>query len=257
MRTNYIYKGYCQDVMKKNFDNESVDLIFADPPYNLSGNGLKWRNKGFGGDWFMMNENWDRMTSPKYLQFTKEWLSESYRVLKPRGSIYISCTYHNIGELMMISKALGFSPRNIITWHKNNAMPSMTKRSFTHSCEYVLFLSKDKNWIFNYKKMKEVNPEKTIDGSQKQMRDLWVIPVCQGKERIKDKTGRAAHPTQKPEALLKRIILASSNKNDIVLDPFLGSGTTAVIAKQFGRKWIGIETKDKYIKIAQKRIRNS
>ncbi len=255
MKLNYIYKGDCRKVMKKELPNESIDLVFADPPYNLSGNGLKWQNKGMGGDWFMINEKWDRMTDSEYLKFTREWLKECQRILKPHGSIYISCTYHNIGELIMTLKALGFSPRNILTWHKNNAMPSMTKRTFTHSCEYVLFFSKSKKWIFNYFEVKKINPDKAKDGTQKQMRDFWVIPVCQGKERAKNKTGRAAHPTQKPENLLERVILASSNKGDVVLDPFLGSGTTAVIAKKLGRKWIGIETEKKYIKLAQKRIR--
>lgn len=257
MKTNNIYKGDCREILKKQIPDESVDLIFADPPYNLSGNGLKWKNKELGGDWFMVNEKWDKMTESGYLKFTQEWLNECKRVLKSHGSIYISCTYHNIGELMMTLKALGFTPRNIITWHKNNAMPSMTKRSFTHSCEYVLYFTKDKKWIFNYSELKRINPDKTKDGSEKQMRDLWIMPVCQGKERIKDKTGRAAHPTQKPESLLERIILASSNKGDVVLDPFLGSGTTAFVAKKLGRKWIGIETDDKYIKIAEKRIKKA
>lgn len=256
MKTNNIYKGDCREILKKQIPDESVDLIFADPPYNLSGNGLKWKNKGLGGDWFMVNEKWDKMTESGYLKFTQEWLAECKRTLKSHGSIYVSCTYHNIGELMMTLKALGFTPRNIITWHKNNAMPSMTKRSFTHSCEYMLYFTKGKKWIFNYSELKKINPDKAKDGSEKQMRDLWIMPVCQGKERIKDKTGRAAHPTQKPENLLERIILASSNKGDVVLDPFLGSGTTAFIAKKLGRKWIGIETDDKYIKVAEKRIKN-
>ena len=133
-------------------------------------------------------------------------------------------------------------------------MPSMTRRTFTHSCEYVLFFSKGKKWTFNYSDIKKMNPDKAKDGSEKQMRDLWIMPVVQGKERVKDKTGRAAHPTQKPENLLERVILASSNKGDVVLDPFLGSGTTAFVAQKLGRKWIGVETDDNYIKIAQKRL---
>ena len=257
MKINNIYKGDCRKVMKEEMPDESVDLIFADPPYNLSGNGLKWKNKGMGGDWFMVNEKWDKMTEPEYLKFTKEWLSECKRVLKSHGSIYVSCTYHNIGELMMALKDLEFTPRNIITWHKNNAMPSMTKRAFTHSCEYILFFTKAKKWIFNYSELKRINPDKAKDGSDKQMRDLWIMPVCQGEERLKNKNGRAAHPTQKPEGLLERIILASSNKGDIVLDPFLGSGTTAVMAKKMNRKWIGIETENEYIKIAEKRIKEA
>lgn len=257
MKTNTIHKGDCRQILKQEVPDESIDLIFADPPYNLSGNGLKWQGNKTGGDWFMVNEKWDQMTDDEYYKFTQEWLKESHRVLKPNGSIYISCTYHNIGELMVTLKALGFIPRNIITWHKNNAMPSMTRRTFTHSCEYVLFFSKGKKWIFNYSDIKKINPDKTKDGSEKQMRDLWVMPVVQGKERIRDKSGRAAHPTQKPEKLLERVILASSNKGDIVLDPFLGSGTTAFVAQQLGRKWIGVETDDKYIKIAKKRIAES
>jgi len=257
MKLNTIYKGDCRTILNKEIPEESVDLIFADPPYNLSGNGLKWMGNKTGGDWFMVNEKWDQMSESEYLKFTKEWLEACKRVLKPTGSIYISCTYHNIGELVMTLKALGFTPRNIITWHKNNAMPSMTRRTFTHSCEYVLFFSKGKKWIFNYVDIKKINPDKAKDGSEKQMRDLWIMPVVQGKERVRDKTGRAAHPTQKPENLLERVILASSNKGDVVLDPFLGSGTTAVIAKKLGRKWIGIETENKYIKVAEKRIKEA
>jgi len=254
MKINNIYKGDCRKVLKKEIPSESIDLIFADPPYNLSGNGLKWQNKGMGGDWFMVNEKWDKMSEPEYLKFTQDWLSECKRVLKSHGSIYISCTYHNIGELIITLKALGFVPRNMIVWHKNNAMPNMTRRSFTHSCEYILFFTKGKKWVFNYSEIKKINPDKAKDGSEKQMRDLWIIPVCQGKERVKDETGRSAHPTQKPENLLERIILASSNKGDVILDPFLGSGTTAVVAKKLGRNWIGIETEDKYIKIAKRRL---
>jgi len=254
IKTNTIHKGDCRQILKKEIPDESIDLIFADPPYNLSGNGLKWQNKGMGGDWFMVNEKWDQMTDVEYLKFTTEWIEACKKSLKPNGSIYISCTYHNIGELMMTLKALGFIPRNIITWHKNNAMPSMTRRTFTHSCEYILFFSKGKKWTFNYADIKKMNPDKAKDGSEKQMRDLWVMPVCQGKERVKDTTGRSAHPTQKPEGLLERIIIASSNKGEVVLDPFLGSATTTLVAKRLGRKWVGIEKDDNYIKIAKKRM---
>jgi len=254
IKTDTIYKGDCRQVLKREIPDGSIDLIFADPPYNLSGNGLKWQNKGMGGDWFMINEKWDQMTDVEYLKFTTEWIEACKKALKPNGSIYISCTHHNIGELMMSLKTLGFIPRNIITWHKNNAMPSMTRRTFTHSCEYILFFSKGKKWTFNYTDIKKMNPDKAKDGSEKQMRDLWIMPVCQGKERVKDATGRSAHPTQKPEALLERIIVASSNKGDIVLDPFLGSATTSIMAKRLGRKWIGIEKDGNYIKIAKKRM---
>jgi site-specific DNA-methyltransferase (adenine-specific) len=130
----------------------------------------------------------------------------------------------------------------------------MTKRVFTHSTEFVVWAVKGKNWIFNYKELKNINPDRQKDGSLKQMRDVWAIPLVQGKERLHGKDGRALHPTQKPEEMLKRIIIASSSEGDTVLDPFLGSGTTAVVAKKLCRKWIGIEKCKKYVEIANKRI---
>jgi len=240
--------------MKNEIDKSSVDLIFADPPYNLSGNGLKWEGNTTGGDWYMVNEEWDKMTAPEYLQFTRKWIGGCHRVLKDHGSIYISCTYHNIAEVMIVLKQLDFKINNVITWQKTNAMPNMTRRIFTHSSEFVVWAVKGKKWIFNYNELKKINPDKQKDGAEKQMRDVWLLPLVQGKERLRGKDGRALHPTQKPEEMLKRIIVASSNKGDLVLDPFLGSGTTAVIAKKLGRNWIGIEKNKAYSKMAQKRI---
>ena len=240
--------------MNNQIDKESVNLIFADPPYNLSGNGLKWENNKTGGDWYMVNEEWDKMTPPEYLSFTRKWIGASYHVLKNGGSLYISCTYHNIAEVMMTLKQLDFHINNVITWQKTNAMPNMTRRVFTHSTEFVVWAVKGKKWIFNYEELKKLNPERQQDGSLKQMRDFWSLPLVQGKERLKGTDGRAMHPTQKPEEMLKRIIVASSNKGDLVLDPFLGSGTTAVVAKQLGRNWIGIEVNDKYVKMSERRI---
>jgi site-specific DNA-methyltransferase (adenine-specific) len=255
MKTNQIYLGDCVEVMKKKVDPESVDLIFADPPYNLSGNGLNWKGNKTGGDWFMVNEKWDKMTAPEYLTFTRQWLGMSHKVLKSNGSIYIACSYHNIGEIMMTLKQLQFEIKNVITWYKTNAMPNMTRRVFTHSTEFVIWAVKGKNWVFNYKDLKELNPEKQKDGTDKQMRDLWNLPLVQGKERLKGEDNRALHPTQKPEEMLKRIITASSNKNDIVLDPFLGSGTTAFVAKEFGRQYIGIEKEEKYFEASKERLK--
>jgi len=254
MKKNQIYLGDCVEIMTNRIEKESVNLIFADPPYNLSGNGLKWENKGLGGDWFMVNEKWDKMSAPEYLQFTRKWIGGAYRVLKNNGSIYISCTYHNISEVMIVLKQLNFKINNIITWQKTNAMPNMTRRVFTHSTEFIVWAVKGKKWIFNYRDLKKINPDKQKDGSLKQMRDVWAMPLVQGKERLHGKDGRALHPTQKPEEMLKRIIIASSNKGDVVLDPFLGSGTTIVIAKTLGRNWVGIEKSKKYIDIAKKRI---
>jgi len=256
MKTNIIYKGDCVEVMKKEIKEGSIDLIFADPPYNLSGNGLSWKGNKTGGDWYMVNEKWDKMSAPEYLQFTRKWIGGAFRILKEGGSIYISCTYHNLSEVMIVFKQLDFKINNIITWQKTNAMPNMTRRVFTHSTEFVVWAVKGKKWIFNYEDLKKMNPDKQKDGSLKQMRDVWQLPLVQGKERIKGKDNRAIHPTQKPEEMLKRIIIASSNKGDIILDPFLGSGTTAVVAKRLGRKWIGIEKEEKYVKISNLRIKN-
>jgi len=254
MTKNIVYSGDCVEVLNQEIDRESIDLIFADPPYNLSGNGLKWEGNKTGGDWYMVNEEWDKMTAPEYMKFTRKWIGGCHRALKENGSIYISCTYHNLSEVMIVLKQLEFKINNVIVWQKTNAMPNMTRRVFTHSTEFVVWAVKGKKWIFNYEKLKEINPEKQKDGSPKQMRDVWSMPLVQGKERIRGTDGRALHPTQKPEEMLKRIILASSNKGDVVLDPFLGSGTTAVVAKKLDRDWIGIEKSKKYVDMAKKRI---
>jgi site-specific DNA-methyltransferase (adenine-specific)/modification methylase len=254
MKTNFIYHGDCINILNNIIDNGSIDLIFADPPYNLSGNGLKWQGNKTGGDWYMINEVWDKMSPPEYLQFTRKWIGACHRVLKDHGSIYISCTYHNISEVMIVLKQLKFKINNVITWHKSNAMPNMTRRVFTHSTEFIVWAVKGGKWVFNYQELKKINPDKQKDGSSKQMRDVWSLPLVQGKERLKGKDGRSLHPTQKPEEMLKRIILASSNQGDLVLDPFLGSGTTAFVANKLGRKWIGIEKERKYVDLASSRI---
>jgi len=256
MRKNYIYTGDCVEVMNSEIDKGSVDIIFADPPYNLSGNGLKWEGNQTGGDWYMVDEEWDKMTPPEYLNFTRKWIGAAHKVLKDGGSIYISCTYHNLAEVMIVLKQLDFKINNVIVWQKTNAMPNMTRRVFTHSTEFVVWGVKGKKWTFNYEELKKINPEKQKDGSLKQMRDFWSLSLVQGKERLRGKDGRALHPTQKPEEMLRRIIIASSNKGGLVLDPFLGSGTTAVVAKRLKRDWIGIEINNKYLKIAKKRIKN-
>ncbi len=254
MKTNHLHHGDCIQIMNTVIDKGSIDLIFADPPYNLSGNGLHWKGNKTGGDWYMVNEAWDRMSAPEYLQFTRKWIGGAYRILREGGSIYICCTYHNIAEVMLVLKQLDFKINNIITWQKTNAMPNMTRRVFTHSTEFVVWAVKGKKWIFNYDELRKLNPEKQKDGSLKQMRDVWQLPLVQGKERIRGKDNRAVHPTQKPEEMLRRIILASSNEADVVLDPFLGSGTTAYVAKKLGRRWIGIEKDKKYFQVAQNRM---
>lgn len=257
MKTNHIYKGDCISTMQDHILNNSINLIFADPPYNLSGKKLNLTNNKTGGSFYKMNEDWDTWTQDDYILFTHKWLSECYRVLKDNGSLYISTSLHNIGEIIMVGKSLGMKFNNIITWSKTNAMPSITKRMFTHSTEHVCWFVKGKNWKFNYEQLKSINPNRTKDGNLKQMRDFMnfiELPIVQGKERIRGENGRAIHPTQKPQKLLEVIITASSDEGDIVLDPFFGSGTTGFVAKQLNRNWIGIETNDKYIEIAETRI---
>jgi len=258
MKINYIYKGDCIKILKEKIPNEIIDLVYADPPYNLSGKSLDLVNNKTGGPFYKMNEDWDVWDYEEYLKFSKKWLYETWRVLKPNGSLYVSCTYHNIAEIIFIAKKIGFKLNNIIAWYKTNAMPSITKRTFTHATEYVCWFVKGRKWKFNYEAVKQINPHKTKDGKLKQMRDFLdflELPIVQGKERIKDNSGRAIHPTQKPEKLLEIIIIASSDEGDIVLDPFFGTGTTGVVAKRLNRKWIGIEINEKYIKVAKMRIR--
>tara|TARA_B100002051_G_C16740963_1_gene644281 strand:- start:1148 stop:1951 length:804 start_codon:yes stop_codon:yes gene_type:complete len=255
---NTIIQDDCIKILNKKIEKSSVPLIFADPPYNLSGKNLNLKGNKTGGAFYKVNEEWDTFTYEEYLDFTKKWIEGCTRVLLDNGSLYISCTQHNLGEVLMQGKASGLKLNNIITWYKTNAMPNITKRIFTHSTEYVCWFVKGKNWIFNYEEVKKFNPNKTKDGKDKQMRDFLnfiELPIVQGKERIRGKDNKALHPTQKPEKLLELIITASSNKGDIVLDPFLGSGTTAAVAEKMNRAWIGIEKEEKYIKISQDRLK--
>jgi site-specific DNA-methyltransferase (adenine-specific)/modification methylase len=257
MKINHIYLGDCIQIMEKEITKNSIDLVYADPPYNLSGKKLTLINNKTGGPFYKMNEDWDVWEYQTYLTFTETWISKVMDILKPTGSLYVSCTYHNIAEVIFISKKVGFKLNNIITWYKTNAMPNITKRTFTHSTEYVCWFVKGNNWKFNYEKVKNFNPHKTKDGKPKQLRDFLdfiEIPIVQGQERIKDKNGRAIHPTQKPEKLIELIIIASSDEGDTVLDPFFGTGTTGVVASRLKRKWIGIEINKKYYKIAYERI---
>lgn len=254
MEFNKIYLGDCVKTMRTVITNSSIDLMYADPPYNLSGKSLKLIANKTGGPFYKMNEKWDTWNYDNYLDFTKRWINESFRVLKPAGSLYISCTYHNIGEIIYIGKSSGFQIKNMITWYKTNAMPNITKRTYTHATEYVCWFVKGKNWKFNYGQLKQFNPNKTKNGQPKQMRDFIELPIVQGKERLKKSNGRSLHPTQKPEKLIEMILIASSNVNDLVLDPFFGTGTTGIVAMRLGRKWIGIEVNSQYVKAANQRI---
>lgn len=255
IKTHHIYAGNCVDVMTK-LPSDSIDLIFADPPYNLSGKNLKLIGNKTGGDFYMVNEAWDKMSDEDYDVFTHKWINCCHVLLREGGTAYVCCTLHNIASVINALKQSGMTIRNIITWYKTNAMPSITKRTFTHSTEFIIYATKNSKWIFNYDDLKKINPEKQKNGDLKQMRDVWSIPIAQGKQRIRQKNGKALHPTQKPEELVKRAIIASSNEGDLVLDPFMGSGTTAVVAERYSRKWIGIETNKIYRKHAQLRINN-
>jgi len=244
--------------MKTKFDKGSVALVYADPPYNLSGKQLNLPNNQTGGAFYKMNEKWDTFTGESYAVFTSRWIKAAVDLLKQNGSMYISCTQHNIGEIIVVSKKMGLKLNNVLTWYKVNAMPNITKRTFTHSTEFVCWFVKGSNWLFNYEEVKKFNPNRTKDGNYKQMRDFLdfiELPVVQGKERLRDEEGRALHPTQKPEKLIELILLASSNQNDIVMDPFFGTGTTGIVATRMKRAWIGIEQNIEYIKMAKKRIK--
>ena len=254
--SSVIRKGDCIAGMKK-LEPNSVNMVFADPPYNLSGSNLVNRKSLTGGDFFKVNEAWDTWTDDSYMAFTNNWISEASRILTDNGAIYVCASHHNLGEVITSLKHNGFLIKNIIVWEKPNAMPNMTRRTLTHSTEFVVWAVKGKNWIFNYEALKKINPDTQLDGSPKMMRDVWRIPVVQGVERLRGQDGRALHPTQKPEILVERCILASTNPGDMVVDPFMGSGTTAVVAQRHGRNSIGFEVDDTYLKAARKRLKQS
>ena len=245
--------GDCVDGLRL-FADESVACVFADPPYNLSSKELTWVGKKGGGDWYKINESWDCFAYEDYEEFTARWIAEAVRILVPGGALWVCCSLHNEAECAMAVKRSGMKLLNIVTWVKLNPVPNKTRRSFTHACEYLLFSVKGSNWKFNYSALKEMNPERTKDGSRRAMRDAWELPVCQGRERLHRPDGRAAHPTQKPLELVRRVLVASTDPGDLVVDPFFGSGTTGHAAKDLGRRWIGIESKEEYVPLSEKRL---
>ena len=233
--------------MLKSLSENSVDLIFADPPYNLQLRNDLYRPNMTKVD--AVNDGWDKFSNFKeYDAFTRDWLSASRGVLKETGTLWVIGTYHNIYRVGAIMQDLGFWILNDILWIKNNPMPNFRGVRFTNAHETIIWAQKTKGakYTFNHQSMKKLNDDL-------QMRSDWNLPLVTGKQRIRS-NGTKAHSTQKPEALLYRIIMASSQVGDVVLDPFFGSGTTGAVAKQLGRKWIGIERDQKYVKIAQKRI---
>ncbi len=243
---NQIIHGDCIEILKSLPEN-SVDCIFADPPYNLQLSKDLYRPNMTKVD--AVDDGWDKFTDFKaYDTFTCEWLSASQRVLKDTGTLWVIGSYHNIYRVGSIMQDLGFWILNDILWIKNNPMPNFRGVRFTNAHETMIWAQKKQGakYTFNHSSMKALNDDL-------QMRSDWNIPLATGKQRIKA-NGIKAHSTQKPEALLYRVIMASSNVGDVVLDPFLGSGTTAAVAKKLGRNWIGIERDKKYIKVAQKQI---
>lgn len=227
----------------------SVDAVFADPPYNLQLQGELYRPDQSQVD--AVDDAWDKFSDfASYDRFTLSWLSEAKRVLKPNGSLWVIGSYHNIFRVGSILQNLGYWILNDIVWCKTNPMPNFRGRRFTNAHETLIWAatSKDAKPCFNYEAMKNMNEEK-------QMRSDWILPICSGNERLKDDQGTKAHPTQKPEALLYRVILSSTKPGDIILDPFFGSGTTGAVAKKLGRHFIGLERDPTYIKFAEKRIK--
>lgn len=241
-----IIEGDCVKVLQT-FPDKSVDLIFADPPYNLQLNQKLWRpnQTQVAG----VDDDWDKFPDfSTYDEFSQSWLRECKRVLKEEGTIWVIGSYHNIFRLGNIMQDLGFWFLNDVLWVKTNPMPNFRGVRFTNAHETLIWACKDRKskYKFNYHAMKNLN-------GGLQMRSDWQIPLCTGAERLKV-NGKKAHSTQKPEALLYRIIISSSNPGDLVLDPFFGTGTTGVVAKKLFRHWIGIEQNPDYVRLAQDRV---
>ncbi|WOE74210.1 site-specific DNA-methyltransferase [Alterisphingorhabdus coralli] len=243
---NTILRGDCIEAMR-GLPDASVDMVFADPPYNLQLGGDLTRPEGSVVD--AVDNDWDKFdTFRAYDEFTRAWLTEARRVLKPDGSLWVIGSYHNIFRVGAVLQDLGYWILNDIVWRKANPMPNFRGTRFTNAHETMIWAShgEKSKYTFNYRAMKTLNDEL-------QMRSDWVLPICGGSERLK-RNGKKAHPTQKPEALLYRVLLASTNKGDVVLDPFFGTGTTGAVARRLGRDWIGCERDETYIEVAEQRI---
>src|SRR5487761_2252248 len=243
-----IIAGDCIPALQ-NLPPASVDLIFADPPYNLQLEGALSRPDQSRVD--AVDDDWDKFASfGEYDAFTKAWLSAAYRIMKPEATLFVIGSYHNIFRVGAILQDLGFWILNDIVWRKANPMPNFRGRRFTNAHETLIWAARGaqkRDYTFNYDALKAGNEDI-------QMRSDWFIPLCTGEERLKGLDGKKLHPTQKPEALLARVILAASRPDDVVLDPFNGTGTTGAVAKKLGRRFIGIEREAKYAHAAEKRI---
>jgi modification methylase len=246
---NTIQSGDCVEVMNSLPEN-SIDLIFADPPYNLQLKGELHRPDNSRVD--AVDDHWDQFSSfAAYDRFTQAWLKAARRLLKPNGAIWVIGSYHNIFRVGSALQNEGYWILNDVVWRKSNPMPNFRGKRFTNAHETMIWASKSEGakYTFNYEALKSLN-----EGIQ--MRSDWVLPICTGHERLKDEAGDKAHPTQKPESLLHRIIVGSTNPGDVVLDPFFGTGTTGAVAKMLGREYIGIEREEAYRKVATQRIKS-
>ncbi len=247
-KSDRIITGNCLEELAK-LPSASVDMVFADPPYNLQLAGQLTRPDHTIVD--AVDDAWDQFDSfASYDAFSKSWLAECRRILKPDGTIWVIGSYHNIFRIGKQIQDLGFWMLNDIIWRKSNPMPNFRGRRFTNAHETLIWASHSESskYTFNYEAMKALN-----DGVQ--MRSDWLIPLCTGGERLKDQAGQKAHPTQKPENLLARVILATTKREDVVLDPFFGTGTTGAVAKKLGRHFIGIEQDAGYASLAARRIK--
>jgi modification methylase len=244
--SNQILIGDCVELMN-GLPEGSVDMVFADPPYNLQLEGelLRPNNSKVDG----VDDAWDRFDGPDaYTEFTRSWLAAARRILKPDGTLWVIGSYHNIFRVGATLQELDFWILNDVIWRKTNPMPNFRGRRFTNAHETLIWCAKgrESRYRFNYEAMKNLNDDL-------QMRSDWLLPVCTGRERLKV-NGKKAHPTQKPESLLHRVILSSTDPGEVVLDPFFGSGTTGAVAKHLHRKFIGLEREQQYADVAQKRI---
>jgi modification methylase len=243
-----ILNGDCLEELRR-LPDRSVDLVFADPPYNLQLGGDLLRPDNSKVD--AVDDHWDQFESfAAYDAFTRAWMAECRRVLKDDGAIWVIGSYHNIFRVGVALQDLGFWILNDVVWRKSNPMPNFKGTRFTNAHETLIWATKSRGgrrYTFNYDAMKMANDDL-------QMRSDWSLPLCTGDERLKDASGAKAHPTQKPEALLHRVILASTKPGDLILDPFFGTGTTGAVARRLGRKFIGIERETEYAEIAEARI---
>ncbi len=246
--TTRIIVGDCVSEMSK-LDAASVDLVFADPPYNLQLKGELKRPDESRVD--AVDNDWDKFSSfAAYDDFTRAWLLACRRVMKPSATLWVIGSYHNIFRVGAIMQDLGFWMLNDIIWRKSNPMPNFRGRRFTNAHETMIWAARDENakgYTFNYEALKAANEDV-------QARSDWLIPLCTGEERLKGHDGKKVHPTQKPEGLLARVLLSSSKPGDLVLDPFNGTGTTGAVAKRLGRAYVGFERDATYAAAAQARI---